>query len=59
MKTELEALFASLDTETLLKEVLLDGYETQQDYEKYGDAFVPLKPLAPTCTALVKVSNDE
>jgi hypothetical protein len=50
IKNELEKLFMSIDTAQLLKRVFLGGFDTWEDYEKYGDAFVRVK--IPQSTAL-------
>ena len=34
--------FDSLDLNRLLREAALDGFETYEDYEKYGDMFTPV-----------------
>ena len=38
----LKELFAMLDFEALLRALVYGGFDTFEDYEKYGDLFVPV-----------------
>jgi hypothetical protein len=39
-----QEVFEKLSLEDTLKKTLYDGYSTFEDYEKYGECFIPLKP---------------
>ena len=45
MKRSLEKLLDTLPIKQLLKELLYDGFDTYEDYVKYGNAFVQLAPV--------------
>ncbi len=43
VKKELEQLFMRhIDIKKLLKRAFFGGFDSYKDYEKYGDAFVPI-----------------
>jgi len=43
-KEEWRKALMGLDLRQILCDTFMDGFDTYEDYEKYGDAFVPLKP---------------
>jgi len=47
----------SLNTEQLLKDLLYDGFDTYEDYVRYGDSFVKLKPVSKDTALLPPVKK--
>lgn len=43
VKQQLENLFKLIDIRKAFKKVLCHGFDSWEDYEKYGDAFTKLK----------------
>lgn len=43
-----ETYFATIDTKKLIMNTYLDGYNTFEDYEKYGDAFIRVEKINDT-----------
>lgn len=39
-----ESFFTKIDLKQQLRHLVLDGYDTYEDYVKYGDALVPVSP---------------
>lgn len=42
-----ESFFRRFDLKTELKRTVLDGFDTVEDYEKYGDMFIPVDRRSP------------
>ncbi len=40
VKAAWEEAFAQIDLEKLIKDAFLDGFDTYEDYVKYGDAII-------------------
>ena len=47
VKAVVKRLFQNINLETELKKLALDGYETLEDYEKYGECFVKIGDSTP------------
>ncbi len=47
IRATLTAGMNDLDLLQMMKDVFLDGYDTYDDYVRYGDAFVRLRALPP------------
>lgn len=54
VKDFLDAMFRKIDLKKVIKEVALDGYDTVEDYVKYGDAITPIQRSDGTSRVLVR-----
>lgn len=58
-----DVMFKHVDLRVTVKDLCLDGYETYEDYVKYGDLFINCVNKAQTTSrkeiVLYKLSNDD